>query len=35
MTRSLYSSYYKGVVADENFYLNLNRLIYNEKEFIV
>ena len=35
MTRSLYSSYYKGVVADEDFYLNLNRLIYNDKEFIV
>ena len=35
MTRSLYSSYYKSIVADKHLYQNLERLSYNDEEYIV
>ena len=35
MTRSLYSSYYKSIVADKHLYQNLERLSYNVEEYIV
>ena len=35
MTRNFYSSYYKGVLADEDLYQKLKPLSYNDKEFLV